>query len=280
MRRIALYSLLVSGMAFGQAELKVSTVKGDLPKPDPKSTIWASVPSVNVTLMAQPMVAPRPETTTTNAMKVQAITDGKNIAFRLSWKDTEVSEAGPLGKFSDAAAIEFPVKLGDTPPPVMMGAKDNPVHIFHWRAQYQRDAEKGKPTIKDIYPNLNVDMYPLEFNDMGTLGDKGETAREQYSPGKSSGNPQAYAKTGVDEIIAEGFSTSSVQEGHGGVGVGAWANGEWALVITRPLKSEGGSNLVPGSKNFAAFAVWQGGSAEVGSRKSVTMAWTPLAISK
>lgn len=84
----------------------------------------------------------------------------------------------------------------------------------------------------------------------------------------------------MDEIIAEGFSTSSVQEGHGGVGTATWANGEWSLVISRPLKSDGGSVLTPGGKSFIAFAVWQGGKKEVGSRKSLTMAWTTLSLGK
>ena len=217
---------------------------------------------------------------TTREIDVQAMHNGDRIAFRLSWKDTEKSEAGPLGKFSDAAALQFPVKVADSPPPVMMGAKDNQVHIFHWRAQYQRDAEKGKPTMKDLYPNLNVDMYPMEFNDMGSISAKGSTERDQYSPGKSAGNPQSYAKTGVDELLADGFSTSSVQEGHGGIAKAVWEKGVWNLVVTRPLNSEGGSTLKIGGKSFVAFAVWQGGKDEVGSRKSVTMAWTPLVISK
>ncbi len=263
-----------------QAPVTVPAVKADLSKADPAAAYWQAAAPVTVSLMAQPMVTPRPETTTTAELTVQAVHDGTRVAFRLSWKDTGVDEAGPLGTFSDAAAIQFPLGAPEAPPPVMMGAKGVPVHIFHWRAQYQRDAEKGKPTIKDLYPNLNVDMYPLEFTDMGSLSAKTESDRDQFSPSRAQGNPQAYEKTGVDEIIAEGFSTSSVQAGHGGVGKAQWKNGAWTLVITRPLDSKGGSVLTPGSTGWAAFAVWQGGQGEVGSRKAVTMAWTPLALAR
>ncbi|MEW6434757.1 MAG: ethylbenzene dehydrogenase-related protein [Myxococcota bacterium] len=280
MRTIVL-SCFVASAALAQGELQVPLVKADLSKADPAAAVWKSAPApLAVPLMAQPMVTPRPEATTTSEVKVQAVHDGTRVAFRLAWKDDGVDEAGVLGTFSDAAAIQFPLKASDTPPPVMMGAKDQPVHIFHWRAQYQRDAEKGKPTPKDLYPNLNVDMYPMEFHDMGAIGDKPQDNRDQYSPGRATGNPQAFSKTGVDEIIAEGFSTSSVQEGHGGLGKATWANGEWSLVISRPLKSEGGSVLTPGGKSFIAFAVWQGGKKEVGSRKSLTMAWTTLSLGK
>jgi DMSO reductase family type II enzyme heme b subunit len=159
-----------------------------------------------------------------------------------------------------------------------MGAKDNPVHIFHWRAQYQRDAERGKPKMKDLYPNSVVDMYPMEFADPAATKHITDADRERFSPGRAEGNPQAYAKSGVDEILAEGFSTSSVQQTHGSVGRAVWQDGEWTLVISRPLDIKGGSVLQVGGKSFVAFAVWQGGEGEVGSRKCVTMMWTPLTV--
>lgn len=255
-------------------ELVARRVDVDLSTPDPGAGYWSGVPAGVVTLMAQPMVTPRPETTTTEALSVQAVNDGTRIAFRLSWKDSESSQAGHLGEFSDAAALEFPTRGGD-PPAVMMGEKGNPVHLFHWRAQYQRDADSGKPTMKDLYPNMSVDMYPMDFKEAkgGTQEDK-----EKFNPGVVVGNPQSYAKQGVDEIVAEGFSTSAVQEGHGSAARGVWSNGEWSLVIVRQLVVEGGSSLRAGEPSSIAFAVWQGGKGEVGSRKSVAMSWTPLVV--
>ena len=255
-------------------QLVVGKVAADLSTPDPSAEYWRNVPDGPVLLTAQPMVAPRPETTTTGSVMVQAVHDGKRVAFRLRWKDTEKSEAGHLGEFSDALALEFPVKEG-SPPLVMMGSKDNPVHLFHWRAQYQRDHEKGKPSMKDLYPNSSIDIYPMEFKDLPAAK---EAATDQFAPGRAEGNPQAYVKASIDEIIAEGYSTSSVQEGHGSAAKGEWKNGEWTLVIVRPLAIEGGSTLHVGGSDNIAFAVWQGGKGEVGSRKCVTMAWTPMKI--
>lgn len=255
-------------------ELAVKKVTLDLSTPDPDAPYWRDVPAGIVTLLAQPMIAPRPATTTTEQVIVQAIHDGTRVAFRLRWKDPEKSEAGRLGEFSDAFALEFPVKDGPVPP-VMMGGKGMPVHLFHWRAQYQRDQERGKPEMKDLYPNGSVDMYPLEFKEAKGGADH---EIEKFSPGRAEGNPQSYAKNSVDEIVAEGFSTSSVQAGHGSTAKGAWADGAWTLVIVRPLAIEGGSTLTPGKPGNVAFAVWQGGQGEVGSRKCVTMAWTPVTV--
>jgi hypothetical protein len=50
------------------------------------------------------------------------------------------------------------------------------------------------------------------------------------------------------------------------------------LVIARRLVIEGGSVLAPADRSFLGFAIWQGGESEVGSRKSVTMTWTPLVL--
>jgi hypothetical protein len=278
---LAIGGLVLSGCSHPEppkptplTELVVKRVSADLATPNPNAAYWNDVPQGIVTLLAQPMIAPRPAKTTTDQVLVQAINDGKRIAFRLRWKDPEKSEAGRLGEFSDGFALEFPAREGPVPP-VMMGAKDMPVHLFHWRAQYQRDKEKGKPTVKDLYPNVSVDMYPLEFKEV----DGGTPAQaEKFSPGRAEGNPQSYAKSGVDEIIAEGFATSAVQEGHGSAGQGEWKDGWWTLVIVRSLAVEGGSTLKVGTPGRIAFAVWQGGQGEVGSRKCVTMNWTPVTI--
>jgi hypothetical protein len=254
--------------------LEVKAVSADLSVPDPAAPFWKNVARGQVPLLAQPMVTPRPEVVTTEHVVVAAVHNATHISFRLSWADSERSEAGRLGEFSDGAAIQFPV--GDvTKTPPMMGGPELPVHIFHWRAQYQRDAEKGKPEMTALYPNMSVDMYPLEFKEApgGT-----PEAREGFSPGKAEGNPQSYAKSSVDEIIAEGFSTSAVQEGRSGAAKAEWRDGTWTLVITRPLTIEGGSTITVGQETGVAFAVWQGGKAEVGSRKSVMMTWLPTKV--
>lgn len=271
--------LLGAAPAIAQEEWVAKLVNEDLSKIDHEAACWKEAKVKDISLMAQPMVSPRPKECNTPGIKVQALHDGKHLALRFVWKDVEKSEAGRPGEYSDALAVQFPALPVEVPPVIFMGTPGNGVHIFHWRAQYQRDHEKGKPTMKDLYPNMSIDMYPMEYTDQGTVGGHMVEAREQFSPGRAVGNPQSFPKTGVDEIVAEGFSTSSVQKS-ATEGVGRWANGEWTLIMVRPLVREGGSTLTPGQKTFTAFAVWQGGHGEVGSRKSVTMTWTNLLIEK
>jgi len=269
--------LLSQPAALLPTELNVVAVRGSVADANPEASYWKSAQPLVVTMTAQPMTTPRPATTTTPNVTVQGVHDGTWLALRLTWTDPEPSYAGKLGEFSDAVAVQFPIKAGP-PPPIWMGAKESPVHIYHWRAQYQRDRLEGKPGMRDLYPHMTVDMYPMEYADPGHLGQFAESDRDRFSPGRVAGNPQSYSKTGVDEIYAEGFSTSSVQEGHGSVGDGCHQAKTWTVVLVRRMNAEGGSVITPGQKAWMGVAVWQGGQGEVGSRKCVTMAWQALNV--
>lgn len=247
-------------------------------KPEVDADCWKDVKEINVALMAQMIVKPKPEKAETESIKVQILHDGKYIAFRLRWADKEKSEAGKLGEFSDAVALEFPVKDNANPPPIFMGFKDNPVHLFHWRAQYQYDEEHGKKTIKDIYPNLSYDIYPLDYADVGSIRNITDAKKEVFSPGVAAGNPQSYPKRAIDEIMAEGFGTSGVRKDHDSIAHGEWKDGEWTVVIARALNRPDGSVLEEGKSSSFGAAVWQGGLGEVASRKSLTMTWTPFKL--
>lgn len=260
--------------AIPQTELSVPRVEADLSAADPWAAYWSASRPASFALIAQPMLPPRPERVTTEGIEVQALHDGTRVAFRLRWQDPQVSEAGPVGESSDAVALQFPV-AADHLPPMTMGAIGKPVHIFHWRAQYQRDAEHGKPEVAALYPNASVDMYAMDFKEARGGTDE---EKEQFHPGVALGNPQSYRKTGVDELLAEGFATSAVQAGRGSAARGEWRDGFWTVVITRPLATEGGSTLSPGAASAIAWAVWQGSEHEVGSRKCVAVNWVPLKL--
>ena len=263
----------------GAQEYSVRKVGADLSKtPKVDADYWNGVSEATVNLMAQMIVTPKPAKAETEKIKVQIVHDGKYVAFRLRWADKENSEAGRLAEYSDAVALEFPVLDNAVPPPIFMGAAKNPVHLFHWRAQYQHDAEIGKKTVKDIYPNMHSDIYPNEFPDRGRLKPATEQETGLFSPAVVAGNPQSSRKKAVDEMMAEGFGTSAVTAGGNSTGHGEWKNGEWVVVISRALNCPGGSVVAEGGSSAYGVAVWQGGADEVGSRKAITIAWTTFKI--
>ena len=278
MKKILVIAALISwGMA--QANYQVKKVSADLSKtPEVSADFWKGVPEVKVDLLAQMVINPKPAKAETENVSVAMVHDGKFIAIKFRWKDKEKSEAGKLGEFSDAIAIQFPVKDNANPPPITMGGEGDPVHIFHWRAQYQYDEVKGKKDIKDIYPNLSVDTYPNEFKDRGKLKPSTEEQREEFLPGNAAGNPQSSPKKAVDELVAEGFGTSTPREDSNSVARGEWKNGEWTVIISRALERSKGSVLKVGKESSFSLAVWQGGKGEVGSRKAMTMEWVPFKV--
>lgn len=278
-KALLLLGILCAGEYACAGDYLVKEVSADLSKtPLVAADYWQGVPEIKVDLMAQMMVNPKPAKAQTETVKVQIVHDGKFIAFRMRWPDKEKSEAGKLGEFSDAIALEFPVLDNQNPPPIFMGVKGNPVHLFHWRAQYQYDEVHGKKGVKDIYPNLSVDAYPNEFVDRGNLKPALPEQQEIFSHGKAAGNPQSSQKLAVDEIMAEGFGTSAVRKDADSVARGEWKEGEWTVVISRALKRPDGSILEIGKSSFFGVAAWQGGHDEVASRKSVTMQWTPFKV--
>lgn len=254
--------------------LNVPRAGAPLGNPNPDSVFWQDVPRAAVTLLAQPIITPRPEKLLTERVVVQAIHDGKTLALRLVWEDSEESWGGKLSEYSDAVAVQFPSD-GQPSTPVMMGTKGMPVHILHWRAQYQLDEDQGKPDMVALYPNKATDMYAMDFKEApgGTPEEKAS-----FSPALVVGNPQSERKAAVDEILAEGFGTSAVQKSSGVVGRGVWRDKRWAVVIHRPLSLPERSQVSPAGETQLAFAIWQGGGGEVGSRKAVTMSWLPARL--
>jgi DMSO reductase family type II enzyme heme b subunit len=126
-----------------------------------------------------------------------------------------------------------------------------------------------------LYPRAAVDAYPFQQN---------ATARaemeKRYAPAMAAGNPVTdRPQSGpVQQMLAEGFGTSSVPRDQKATGRGAWTANTWAVTIARPLaEGDGRNNLEAGKKAYVAFAVWDGAERQTGSRK-MRSGWIPLML--
>ncbi len=119
---------------------------------DPNGPLWAKASALEIPLMALWQGAEAAESVT-----VKAIHNRKEIALLLEWDDPE-----PAGRFtkhqdySDGAAIMFP--LIPEEPLFTMGAKGEPVNIWHWRMDRQLDMSKFQD-MEDAYPRMVADEY-------------------------------------------------------------------------------------------------------------------------
>ena len=240
---------------------------------DPAAAFWKDAPATTVVLLPQTITTPSDPQPAVPSLQVRAVHDGRWLAFLLEWHDATESERIVVDQFGDQVAIELPSEFKkDALPSPMMGNPGGRVEIWQWRAAFQRDVERGRPQVtNDLYPNAHADVYPDEIL-------KAIDARP-YTGAVGVDNPIARAgKSPVLEQIAEGFGSLTIRPDHQQAdGKGVWADGTWRVVVTHPLAGDAADvRLAPGGETAAAFAVWDGGGREVGSRK----AWSTWTIVK
>lgn len=266
------------GPAVDTAQVSAMLVSGPLPAEDPAAAVWQTAPEHPAALMVQDVTEPRLSKPGVGRVKVRALHDGTTVVFRLQWDDATRDVIPESGVSSDAVALQFSVVPGADVPNAAMGEAGKPVEICYWKAVWQDDAERepsGVDRVAALYPRMAVDTYPYQQSDAA----KDEMTR-RYAPAMAAGNPiTARPQAGaVQQMLAEGFGTSSVPPVQHAKGKGAWSQDAWVVTIARPLKEgDGRSNLEVGKKTYLAFAVWDGAERHTGGRK-MRSGWVPLVL--
>ena len=273
---------LAAGCARGPVidtqQVSAALMHGPLPAEDPAATVWDTAPEHPAALMVQDVTEPRLVRPGVSLVKVRALHDGTTIVFRLQWDDRTRDIIPESGRSSDAAAIQFAVQPGADVPNAAMGETGKPVEICYWKAVWQDDEERAKSgmdRIAALYPRAAIDAYPYAQNPAARA-----EMETRYAPAAAAGNPVTVRpQTGaVQEMVAEGFGTSSVPAEQKASGRGAWVRNSWAVTMARPVKEgEGRSNLEVGTKTYVAFAVWDGAERQTGGRK-MRSGWIPLLL--
>jgi len=243
---------------------------------DPSDKAWQAVPEYTAKLLLQDLVDPRLMEPSTQEVRVRAITDGKEVAFRLQWNDpTKDDLPGPTG-FCDACAVQLPAKIEPTVPPPQMGELGRQVEIVYWNAAWQATVDGRGDSIKDIYPNAAVDHYPFQAKPLEEDPNTQHAMALRYAPARALGNQMAGPrKTPVQDLIAEGPGTLTPVKTGGSHGRGQRIQDNWAVVLIRHLPAGLGESA--GSQ--IALAVWEGSHSEAGARKMRT-GWIPLKLEK
>jgi DMSO reductase family type II enzyme heme b subunit len=261
-------------------ELRVGWVRdGALPALDPLASAWDEAVEVSVQMLPQDVMEPRVPETTPTRVSLKGLHDGKRVAFRLVWADSEPQALIDVDRSSDAVAIQLPATGAGGPlPDAMMGEGGKPVLIAQWRLALQERLE-GKPYgIKALYPNAVNDHYPFEgARDPSTR----RVMETRYAPARAAGNPVAAAEvtSAVQDLVAEGFGSLAFSGKPVSTGKGVHRDGKWHVTISRPLDLEPGAKTVlrPGASTYIALAIWDGGKRQTGSKKMRSI-WVPLSV--
>lgn len=240
-----------------------------LPKGDPTAAAWNDAQEYEGALAPQNITPPMLREPSVSRVKVRALHDGTWVAFRLEWTDS--AEDGLLGpsRFSDAAAVQVQRDRGPTPSP-MMGHPGAAVRILLWKAAWQT-----ADMVSALHPNRPPPFYPFE----AATPEHRERMTAQYAPANNVHNPNFHRPGGGAVILAEAeqFGTLTGIPVNELAGRGVYANRTWRVVLASPMEALGNA-VRPGSESNVAFALWEGSSKNVGSRKMRSEQWVRLVM--
>jgi DMSO reductase family type II enzyme heme b subunit len=199
-------------------------------------------------------------------LHVQAVHDGRALAFRLAWNDPSKNDSAVrTEEFEDLAAVQL---TGAGAEPFLgMGAAGSAIELWQWRG--------GISQAGDQYQML--DDYPFDSAVYRQVS--AGQALPDFITARASGNPLATREHDAHSLSAGGPGSATIRPtASQHVAVEAdWRDGRWTVVLRRPLtvESDEGLPLAAGGDYSAAFAVWDGDKRDRAAQKLVTI-WQDL----
>lgn len=221
-------------------------------------------------------------------IEVKALHNKDKIAFDLQWSDSQKDDVvAKVHSFSDGAAMEFSKEKD--PPFFGMGAAQQPVYLWHWKAGWENVGE-NRQDIETEYPNAAVDWYGSQKNyahgeSLDVSSSKAQFHDPRYLTGWGAGNPLSdpTAQRTAEEGMASGLGTLTTQlpKSENVDARGVWENGKWHVIFVRSLTSsdEGGLSFDAGGSASVAFAVWDGIHRDRNGQKMVSI-WNELILER
>lgn len=268
-------TLSFNGSALAQQVPTMSAVHVQQISTDPFDPSWSAARVVAVPLTPQVLALPRLQTASVANVFVRVVNDGQRIGFRLDWDDpTRDASAIRPNEFRDAAAVLVAGAQGV--PNICMGSPGQITNLWHWKADWQEDLDKGYQEVVNAYPNFFKDYYPFVTGSppYRLPADFSSPDARRYLIGQAAGNPLSQPEriSPVQELLSNGFGTATHRAQQTVEGQGVWAEGRWYVTFVRPLTTSGAeaANLEGLTQAPVAFAVWNGSNAEVGARKQLS----------
>jgi DMSO reductase family type II enzyme heme b subunit len=227
------------------ATLDVSKISGDLPE-NPDAAFWDSPDApkkISLELGPQMFTNPKWPNPSVKEVHLSAVNNGSDIVFLLEWDDTTKDNFyGHSDRYTDQAALMFPLQPAAEAPMITMGSENEVVNIWQWKAAWEKDIgdQKNKRTRRQD-----------ESSTTGTTVQQPDRA----SP--------------VEDLNAEGFSTLTIQDEQNVQGKGVWKDNRWRVIFQRSLiDSDSGDAQFKGATQMAV-AVWNGGNNERNGQKGI-----------
>ncbi len=220
-------------VTIGETVIRALRVDGALPD-DPNDPRWDEAPAITFPFAPNVIKGERLYYSLNDTVTVRALYNVDDIALRLDIDDRSFSVPG--------ATEEVPYRDDQFTPTPDAAAIQFPIEI---------PVTSERPWFRHGDPGHGVNMWYWR------------------APNQEAGNPQQVAlmdATGPDEPPTHRPEIGDL------AGSGAWENGMWRIVFTRPLETEDGRDLQfeVGRYIPVAFANWDGWAGQQGSRHSMT----------
>ncbi len=178
-------------------------------------------------------------------LRTRAVYNDKTMAVLVQWQDNSKNFTSDVAKgtYSDAVALEFPVKLVAGHQPFRcMGQSDAEVAIWQWKAEREKAIAGNSTLMTNAGGNA---VKPYLGPGIGLMKDT-----NAYNPDSTAAYDEA---THTWSVIFRRPLTSNDEKGHTG------SPGQFESL-----------NFTQGSATNIAFAVWDGGAGERLSKKAVS----------
>jgi DMSO reductase family type II enzyme heme b subunit len=226
---------------------------------------WASVPAVP--LVVSPLwwrEYAEPD------LCVQALHDGRSIAFRFTWNDaTQDDQAARPEDFEDMMAVQL--VQGSPEPFLGMGAAGKQLDLWLWRASWTSSGREVAAVASIL------DQYPFDGPLYKELTKGKEKGIPDFLTARAAGNPHAHADASqsASNLAAQGFGSTTFRPKASQLvsSTAKWIDGRWSVVLKRPLQTpaESGLSLAPGQGCSIAFAIWDGAARDRNGQKLISI---------
>lgn len=273
-----------------QSTISAPKVAGALPS-GPADPMWNQARAAYVGLTPLWWTDDRIE-----GLVVQGLHNNEELALRLSWLDTTRDDrAVRVDEFRDAVAIQF--SLSSDPPFYMGDASEHGgVNIWMWKADRQKNIDRGYQDVDAAFPNRVVDMYdecPIRSKDMssvdwphGALAVHNALFITAWGAGNLVSDPNL--KTPVECLVAKGPGTLAGKPANLQVvkGQAVYERGVWSVQMQRSLDLPHGheSTCAHDERLFrsgdylpVSFAIWNGSTGDRDGKKDISI-WQKLVI--
>ena len=256
-----------AGTSEGPQVVEAAQVTGDVSL-DPAAADWGSAPATIISLLPQDVTEPKEFSPAVTQVKVQAISNRREIAIRLEWNDTSKNSiALRHDDYRDGAAVMFPTEATEDEPPdepgifPFMGNDGDAVNIWHWKADWQREGATNEIEIRDnAYPHMQSDYYINERSGPRAIpvasSDTGESCSDCV------GNRNPCAKLGHPSAADAQTLMSSTGDHQGVFDAGQYSGNilsDESLRVSpvEDLSAEGfGTLTTQASQDVNGFGVW------------------------